>query len=100
MIPFIPHLAYECLELHKTKKINVWPEINISDESTETLIKIAVQINGKTADIIEVLKNSDQKKVERTVKLAPKLQKRLDNKQIKKTIFVKNRIINYLIGNS
>ena len=100
MIPFIPHLAYECLELHKTKKINVWPEINISDESAETLIKIAVQINGKTADIIEVLKNSDQKKVERTVKLAPKLQKRLDNKQIKKTIFVKNRIINYLIGNS
>ena len=28
MIPFVPHLAYECLELHKSKEINKWPKIN------------------------------------------------------------------------
>ena len=28
MIPFTPHLAYECLELLDIKSTNKWPKIN------------------------------------------------------------------------
>ena len=28
MIPFTPHLAHECLELHKCKTFDKWPEID------------------------------------------------------------------------
>ena len=56
MIPFIPHLAYECLELHRCKDINKWPQIDKTKINEK--ISIAVQINGKTRDIISVNQGS------------------------------------------
>ena len=57
MIPFTPHLAYECLELLNCKNPDIWPKISteIMDE-----IKFAVQIDGKTSDIITVKKNLER----------------------------------------
>ena len=55
MIPFIPHLAHECLEMHKCKSTNVWPEI--SQKNFLEKINLAVQINGKTRDIINIKKD-------------------------------------------
>ena len=49
MIPFTPHIAYECLEKLKCKNKNKWPEIK---KNLQNEIKFAVQINGKTRDII------------------------------------------------
>ena len=95
MLPFVPHLAHECLELHKSKEINKWPEIddkNIIDEIT-----LAIQVNGKTRDIIKIKKNLDQKKIEDIIKNKSKAQKFLIDKKIVKKIFVKNKIINYII---
>ncbi len=97
MIPFTPHLAYECLELHETKKIDSWPEVNLDTKNIERLTKIAVQINGKTSSIIDIIENSDQKKVEKMILENIKLNQKLKNKKIKKIIFVKNRVINYLL---
>ena len=45
MIPFVPHLANECLELLQCSNKYEWPEVKKSDNNT---IKFAVQINGKT----------------------------------------------------
>ena len=98
MIPFTPHLAYECLEFHETKEISSWPKINMSAENIESLIKMAVQINGKTAGIIDIVNNSDQKTVEKMVVENTKLSQKLKDKKTKKIIFVKNRIINYLLN--
>ncbi len=95
MLPFVPHLAHECLELHKSKEINKWPKIddkNIIDEIT-----LAIQVNGKTRDIIKIKKNLDQKKIEDIIKSKSKAQKFLIDKKIVKKIFVKNKIINYII---
>ena len=98
MIPFTPHLAYECLEFHQTKEISSWPKINVSAENIESVIKMAVQINGKTAGIIDIVNNSDQKTVEKMVVENTKLSQKLKDKKTKKIIFVKNRIINYLLN--
>ena len=96
LIPFTPHLAHECLEKQNAKKINSWPEISdqlIIDEK----IKIAIQINGKTREIMETKKDLDEKNVIIESKKIQKIHDNLKNKNIIKIIFVKNRIINYLV---
>ena len=96
MIPFTPHLAHECLELHNCKSINDWPKFK--KESLEE-IKIAVQINGKTRDIITIKKDLTEKEIFKHITLNSKAKKYLLDKKINKTIFVKNKIINYILPN-
>ena len=96
MIPFTPHLAHECLEKHEEKEPDKWPEINKSLILNEK-IKIAVQINGKTREIIDIEKDLDEKSAINISKENKKIRNNLMNKTILKTIFVKNKIINYLI---
>jgi leucyl-tRNA synthetase len=96
LIPFTPHLAHECLEQLKVRDIDKWPEVNnklILDEK----IKIAVQINGKTRDIIEVKKDLAENSAINEIMKSRKINDNLQNKKIIKTIFVKNKIINLLV---
>ena len=96
LVPFTPHLAHECLEQIGETNINSWPVINnklILDEK----IKIAIQINGKTREIIEVKKNLDEKDAIKESKKNKKINDNLTNKKIIRTIFVRNKIINYLV---
>jgi len=94
MIPFTPHLAYECLELLNCNTVHIWPKIgkNIVDE-----IKLAIQINGKTRDIITVSENLMENEINHIVLNESKAKKFLEGKKINKTIFVKNKIINYIL---
>ncbi len=95
MMPFTPHLSYECLEKLKCKTINKWPEI-ISDQIDE--IKFAIQVNGKTRDIITIKKNLTEDEVNKIVTKNSKAKKFIENKQVLKTIFVKDKIVNYIIN--
>ncbi len=96
MIPFTPHLAHECLDLHKCKDVDKWPEIqrNVSEE-----IKLAVQINGKTRDIVKIKKDLSEQEITKIISKDSKAKKYIENKKIIKTIFVKNKIINYILPN-
>ena len=60
-------------------------------------LKFAIQINGRTKDIIQIKKDMDQKEVEYVAKNHFKIKKFLENREINKTIFVKNRVINFII---
>ena len=60
-------------------------------------IKFAIQVNGKTRDIITVKKDADQNFVEKMISKESKAEKFIKDKKILKTIFVKNKIINYII---
>ena len=95
MIPFTPHLAYECLELFDCKTKNNWPEIK---KNTLENVKLAVQINGKTRDIIQINKDLLEEEVNQFVLKNSKAQKHIEKRKINKIIFVKNRIINYIIS--
>ncbi len=96
LIPFVPHLAHECLEKIGETKIDTWPKIN-DDLILDEYIKIAIQINGKTREIIEVKKDLDEKSAINESKKNKKINNNLTNKKITRTIFVKNKIINYLV---
>ena len=60
------------------------------------LIKVAIQINGKTREIIEAKQNLSEKDLIKLSKNSAKVNNHLQNKNIKKIIFVKNKILNYL----
>ena len=59
-------------------------------------VKFAVQIDGKTRDIISISKNLEEEQVKRKIEENSKANKFLENKKIIKTIFVKGKIINYI----
>ena len=93
MIPFTPHLAYECLELLKCDTINKWPDVN---KNLQLEIKFAIQINGKTRDIITIEKDTLENEINDIIKDNFKIKKYFENQKVIKTIFVKNKIINYI----
>ena len=94
MIPFTPHISHECLELLDCKTKESWPKIDIKNISEE--IKLAVQINGKTRDIIEVKKDLLEKEINKIILNKSKAKKFLEDKKVSRVIFVKNKIINYI----
>ena len=96
LIPFTPHIAYECLEILGAKEVENWPKID-TRLILEEKIKIAIQINGKTRDIMEIEKGINQISVEKLCKNNDKIKDKIMNKSIKRVIFVKDRIINFII---
>ena len=95
MIPFTPHLAHECLELHNCDSKDSWPKINSANMITD--IKFAVQVNGRTRDILTVEKDLGEKEISEIILKNSKASKFIKNKKIVKSIFVKNKILNYII---
>ncbi len=97
MMPFTPHLSHECLEHLGCKNVYEWPKIDKKNLTNE--IKLAVQINGKTRDIITIEKDLIEKEIQKIILNKSKAKKYIEDKKILKTIFVKNKILNYIITN-
>ena len=96
MIPVIPHLANECLEkLNYNKDIN-WPDVEQKYLNTET-INIVIQINGKKRAIISVENDIQENEIINQIKNKQLIDKYVKNGKIVKTIYVKNRLINYIV---
>ena len=98
MIPFTPHIAHECLSNLKSEHTNTWPKIN-KNILENVKVNMVIQINGKTRDVLKIKKDMSEKEVEKLTKKTEKAYKYLKDKRIIKTIFVKNKIINYIVGN-
>ena len=78
MLPFTPHLSSECLELFKCETINSWPKI---DKNILNEIKLAVQINGKTRDIITVKKDLMEEQINIYILKNSKAKKYVESKK-------------------
>lgn len=72
-----------------------WPKIE-SISSENELINIPVQINSKVRDIVKVKNNITEEELINLIKSNDKIKPYLENKEIVKTIFVKNKIINFI----
>ena len=97
MIPFTPHLAHECLSNLNCDEFNTLPKIN-KNILDNIKINMVVQINGKTRDVLNIEKDLTEAEVNKLIKNSPKANKYLGNTKIVKTIFVKNKIINYILN--
>ena len=96
--PFVPHLSEEIwkrlggegLAIQKT-----WP--SSSGEEEDLRIKIAIQINGKTKDILSSDKNKTKDEILMLVKHNKKINKFTDGKKIVKIIYVPHKVVNLVM---
>ena len=95
IMPVIPHFSNECLEIIETKNFK-WPTYDISLLKDEKII-IVVQINGKKRGLIEANRDVSEKEVLEKLMSDKNINKYTVNKEIKKKIFVKNKLINIII---
>ncbi len=101
MNPIIPHFSNECLESIQIKNIEKaieWPKIN-KKILVEDKVNFVVQINGKTRGVLEIEKEINEKELLLKIKENDKINNHIKDKQIKKTIFIKNKLINIIINN-
>ncbi len=96
MIPLIPHFASECLEEIEANGEKKWPQVD-KKFLVDNDIKIVVQINGKKRGIIKALNGVTENKVIEIIKDDFNINKYLNNKNIIKIIFIKNKLINLII---
>jgi len=94
--PMAPHLAEEAWQLlgnSHTLAYEPWP---VFDEALciETTITMAVQVNGKVRSTIEISKTAEEVAAKELALADPKVIKFLEDKEVKKFIYVPGRIVN------
>ena len=91
IVNFFPRI----LSIIRTKNFE-WPAYDVSLLKNENII-IVVQINGKKRGLIETKTNVSEKDVVDKIMSDINLSKYIENKKIKKKIFVQNKLINIII---
>ncbi len=99
LYPFAPHMCEEINALFGGKRslqLEVWPSYDPA-KIAEKEIKLVVQINGKVRSVVSVPPDSDENAVRKVAAADGKISKYLTGQKIKKIIFIKNRLINFVI---
>jgi len=94
--PIIPHYAQECLLELNVKNNITWPEAD-KNYLQEDKVEFVIQINGKKRFTIRSNTDSTEKEVYDKVIKEEYFVKNYGSMNIKKTIFVKNRLMNLII---
>jgi leucyl-tRNA synthetase len=107
LAPYAPHLAEEMWHVlngrgsgdsMESLAYEPWP---VLDESllVESSVNLPVQVNGKVRGKIEVPKGCTQDEAMALAGAVASVAKQLDGKDIKKVIFVQDKILNIVVGN-
>jgi len=94
MLPVIPHFANECLTMINSNAVN-WPNFNENILKDE-ISNIVIQINGKKRGLIKAETNISEEKLFDTILKDEKLSKYLNKKNIKRKIYIKNKLMNII----
>jgi leucyl-tRNA synthetase len=99
LAPFAPHIAEELwsnLGAAESVHISEWP---VHDEAylVQKSVKIAVMVNGKVRGEIEMPLDADQAIVEPEALKNNNVSTNIKDRPIKKVVFVKNKIINFVV---
>lgn len=99
--PLIPHMAEEMMSFllkdHQLLAESEWPK---AEEAllAATKVVIAVQIKGKLRGTIEVAPDMDKEAVIQLAQQEKTVAKFLEGKTILKTIYVPNKIVNFVVN--
>jgi leucyl-tRNA synthetase len=99
--PYAPHIAEEIWQEKLGKSTSImkaeWPEWN-EELIVEDVVTIVIQINGKLRDRIEMKKDSDEESVKKKALSREKIQEYTSGKEIRKIIYVPNRLLNIVVS--
>ncbi len=99
--PFAPHISEEIWSDFGNKfsiHTESWPLFDLA-KTQEDLINISIQVNGKPRGNIEVSLDIEEEELKNLVLNMSNIKKWIDDKNIKNTIFIKNRTINFVLEN-
>ena len=96
MTPIIPHFSNECIEMLGNKTKFEWPTYDES-KLIESTSLIVIQVNGKKRGLISVKNDIAENELIKLINSDKKLIKYLENKEIKRKIYIKNKLINIII---
>ena len=96
MHPVMPHLISECLIELEPKMSLEWPTADHKKILNKN-INIVVQINGKKRTIINLENEISENQLILKIKEELLINKFIKNKEFKKTIYIKNKLINIII---
>jgi leucyl-tRNA synthetase len=100
LAPFAPHVAEELWHRlgEKTElSLEPWPVFDPAF-AKDDLITVAIQVLGKTRGTVQVEPGSDQALIEAEARKIPQVANQLEGKAVKKVIFVKDKIMNFVVG--
>ncbi len=98
--PMMPHLAEECWSMMNKQNClseQEWPKVK-NDLLEKEFVTIAIQINGKRRGEIQISKDTNKNKILEQLNNIKSISDLLMNKEITKTIYVPNKIINLLVS--
>ena len=96
MMPVIPHIINESLEKINEKKQIEWPVVKNEFIENEA-VNIVIQVNGKKRSIISVEKGLSEKSLSEKINQNKLIDKYIENKEILRTIHIKDKIINIIV---
>ena len=99
LAPMAPHVAEEMWQIlgHDTMlAASPWPEADPT-LLTESSVEIGVQVNGKLRDTVSLPRDADDDEARAAALASAAVIRYLEDKQPKKIIVVKNRIINVVV---
>ena len=100
LAPFAPHITEELwqtvLKNKKSIHLEKWPEY---DEAllVKDAAELVIQINGVKRDVLAITKGLSEEEVKNIVLSNEKIKKYLAGKEIKKFIYIKDRLTNIVI---
>jgi leucyl-tRNA synthetase len=99
LAPFAPHVTEELWqELGQSQSVHtaVWPVAEEKYLTNET-VTVVIQINGKLRGEISVATGSDEDLVIEEARRQEKIAQLLENKEISRTVFVPDKLVNFVV---
>ncbi len=99
LAPMVPHFCEELWQLTshvQPLSETPWPKFN-AQAAKDDEITLVIQINGKVRSRLLVQADQDGEKLEKKALADKKVQKFIGDKQIRKIIVVKNKLINIVV---
>jgi leucyl-tRNA synthetase len=97
--PYAPHIAEELWSRlgHERLWEQSWPVEDPSQLERDTF-ELVVQVNGKVRERIEIDSHLPEEELVARASTLPKVQAQLDGAQIRKTIVVPGKLVNFVVG--
>lgn len=99
LAPFAPHMAEELwhqLGNQTSIHLEAWPQYDETKLVTAA-VTVAVQINGKLRGEVKIAVDADETVARQAAEKEPSVKKYLEGQKIKKVVYVKNKIINFIV---
>jgi leucyl-tRNA synthetase len=99
LAPFAPHLAEELWQRQGNSgslAYAQWPSFDEKYLVADT-INIVLCINGKKVDVVEAEKDISAEQATQLISSHQKIKQRIAGKQVVKTVFVPNKLINLIV---